>query len=156
MAKFYIKSLGCKQNQLEGQIIQDELIKSGFLLVDDIKEADIFILNSCTVTSHSDSGVNYLLSHSKKNNPNIKNILVGCCAQVGTVKSKNIDLALGNLEKLNILKYIDKNGEFIQDIFSCDKFKNKFLTNSYKTRMNIKIQDGCNNRCSYCIIPFAR
>ena len=71
MKTFHLKSLGCKQNQLEGQIIENELIKIGYKPVDDLKIAQIYILNSCTVTSHSDSQVNYLLNHAKKVNPDI-------------------------------------------------------------------------------------
>ncbi|MBR1617574.1 tRNA (N(6)-L-threonylcarbamoyladenosine(37)-C(2))-methylthiotransferase MtaB [bacterium] len=156
MTNFYIKSLGCKQNALEGQIIKNDLIDAGLIEVFDIKNADIFILNSCTVTSHSDSQVNYLLSHAKKQNPKIKNILTGCCAQTGNYKIENVDVVVGNSEKSNILDFIQKNGIFVQDIFKQEKFQNKFLTNCFTTRMNIKIQDGCNNRCSYCIIPYAR
>ena len=77
MKKFYLKSLGCKQNQLEGQIIENELLKIGYEIAHDLKNADIYVLNSCTVTSHSDSQVNYLINHAKKINPNIKIILTG-------------------------------------------------------------------------------
>lgn len=160
MKNFIVKSLGCKQNQLEGQIIQNELIKFGYNLVDDIKNADIYILNSCTVTSHSDSQVNYLLNHAKKINPDIKIVLAGCVAQTyqqhENFDYSNIDLILGNSEKIFIEKYIDKTGIFVDDIFSCKKFVNKTLLNPDTTRVSIKIQDGCNNRCSYCIIPYAR
>ena len=81
MKKFILKSLGCKQNQLEGQIIENELIKIGYQKTNDFNDADIYILNSCTVTSHSDSQVNYLLNHAKKKNSDIKTVLTGCCAQ---------------------------------------------------------------------------
>jgi len=160
MTKFYIKSLGCKQNALEGQLIQNELINSGFEFCEEIESADIYILNSCTVTSHSDSQVNYLLNHAKKINPKIKTVLTGCCAQ--TYKEhkdfnySNIDLIIGNSEKLNIKDYILKSGLFVKDIFENKIFENKFLLNPTSTRVSIKIQDGCNNRCSYCIIPYAR
>ena len=129
--KFFIKSLGCKQNQLEGAIIQDELIKAGFKQVQDEFEADIYILNSCTVTAHSDSEANYLINRVKKNNPKIKTILTGCCAQ--TYKNKNIninaDLILGNSEKLDIVKYIKNQGFFVEDIFKQKEFKNKTIQN---------------------------
>lgn len=159
MKKFAIKSLGCKQNQLEGQIIQNELLKLGYE-ISSLNEADIYILNSCTVTSHSDSQVNYLLNHAKKINPNIKTVLAGCVAQ--TYKQhenfdySNIDLVLGNSEKIYIEEYIDKTGFFVDDIFSKQKFDGKFLLEPNSTRVSIKIQDGCNNRCAYCIIPYAR
>ena len=87
MKKFYLKSLGCKQNQLEGQIIENELIKIGYIKTDKLEDSDIYLLNSCSVTSHSDSQVNYLLHHAKKINPNIKTVLLGCVAQ--TYKQHN-------------------------------------------------------------------
>jgi len=160
MKTFCLKSLGCKQNQLEGQIIENELIKIGYSTTNDIKSADIYILNSCTVTSHTDSQVNYLLNHAKKINPNIKTVLCGCTAQ--TYKQhenfdySNIDLILGNSEKIFIENYIEKSGFFVDDIFNKTDFVGKFLVNPNTTRVSIKIQDGCNNRCAYCIIPYAR
>lgn len=160
MKTFYLKSLGCKQNQLEGQIIENELKKIGYAKVEDIKKANIYILNSCSVTSHTDSQVNYLLNHAKKINPDIKLVLVGCVAQ--TYKQhenfdySNIDLILGNSEKIFIENYIEKTGFFVDDIFSHTSFEGKFLQNPNTTRVSIKIQDGCNNRCAYCIIPYAR
>ncbi len=166
-SKFYLKSLGCKQNQLEGQIIQDNLEALGYEFVENPKNANFYILNSCSVTAHSDSEANYLLNQAKKLNPDIKTILTGCCAQ--TYKNKknfdfsNIDLILGNSEKLEIEKYLEdflnqKNKEkfFVGDILKTKEFQNKFLYHPKSTRMNIKIQDGCNNRCSYCTIPLAR
>lgn len=158
--KFYLKSLGCKQNALEGQIIQNELVKNGYTEVFDINDADIYILNSCSVTGHSDSQTNYLLNHAKKINPKIKTVLTGCCAQTyklhGNFNYKGIDLIIGNSEKINIVDYIEKSGLFVEDIMLKKEFNNKFLMNPKSTRVSIKIQDGCNNRCSYCIIPYAR
>lgn len=158
MKKFHLKSLGCKQNTLEGQIISDTLCEKGYIEAP-LKDADIYILNSCSVTAHSDSEAHYLLNQAKKINPKIKTILTGCCAQ--TYKNKdfdysNIDLIIGNNEKMDIASYIEKSGFFIQDIFEQKEFNNVFLNNPKSTRVSIKIQDGCNNRCSYCIIPYAR
>ena len=159
MTNFYLKSLGCKQNILEGAVISDILKQNGFTEVDELIEADIYILNSCSVTSHSDSQVNYLLNQARKLKPQIKIILTGCCAQ--TYKDKDFDytradLVLGNSEKMQIVKYINKSGFLVSDIFSHDKYENEFLYNPNSTRVSVKIQDGCNNRCSYCIIPYAR
>ena len=160
MKKFYLKSLGCKQNQLEGQIIENELIKIGYIKTDNLEESDIYLLNSCSVTSHSDSQVNYLLHHAKKINPNIKTVLLGCVAQTykqhEAFNYSDIDLILGNSEKIFIEEYIDKKGFFVGDIFSKKEFEGKFLLEPNTTRVSIKIQDGCNNRCAYCIIPYAR
>lgn len=165
MKTFFLKSLGCKQNQLEGQIISSELEKSGYKKAKNVQEADIYILNSCTVTSHSDSQVNYLINYAKRKNPNIKTVLMGCVAQ--TYKQhkdfnySDIDLILGNSEKMNIQKYIselfsNKKGFYVKNIFDVKEFENKFLISSNSTRVSVKIQDGCDNRCSYCIIPYAR
>lgn len=165
MKKFYIKSLGCKQNALEGQIIASNLKKQGFIEVKNILDADIYILNSCTVTSHSDSQVNYLINSAKNKNPEIKTVLVGCVAQTYKQHKNfnylNADLILGNSEKMEIEKYInelikEEKGFFVKNIFDVKEFENKFLDEYSNTRASIKIQDGCNNRCSYCIIPYAR
>ena len=164
MRTFCIKSLGCKQNQLEGQIIQNELEQLGYKQVS-LEKADIYVLNSCTVTSHSDSQVRYLLNNAKRKNPKIKTILTGCTAQTYKLHKNfdysDIDLILGNKEKINIENYINKlfekeNTCCVQDIFTQTDFENKFLINPKSTRVSVKIQDGCNNRCSYCIIPYAR
>ena len=163
--KFVIKTLGCKTNAIEGQIIIDELEKMGFLQVQDCKDADIFILNSCSVTSHSDSQSSYLLNRAKRENPFIKNILTGCVAQTidlhKNFDTTNIDLILGNDEKLELRKYIEElfkgqKNKCVGDIFKIKEFNYKIVENPYQTRPSIKIQEGCNNRCSYCIIPYAR
>ena len=163
--KFVIKTLGCKTNAIEGQIIIDELEKMGFLQVQDCKDADIFILNSCSVTSHSDSQSSYLLNRAKRENPFIKNILTGCVAQTidlhKNFDTTNIDLILGNDEKLELRKYIEglfagQKNKHVGDIFDVKEFNHKIVQNPYQTRPSIKIQEGCNNRCSYCIIPYAR
>lgn len=158
--KFIIKSLGCKQNQLEGQIIADDLVSRGYKKVDNLLEANFYILNSCSVTSHTDSEVHYLLNQAKKANPDVKTILTGCVAQTfkqhKNFNYKIADLIIGNSEKMNIDKYIKENGFFVEDIMQQREFENKFLFNPTSTRVSVKIQDGCNNRCAYCIIPYAR
>lgn len=159
--KFVLKTLGCKTNAIEGQIIASSLKRAGYVQCEDFCEADFFILNSCSVTSHSDSQSAYLLNRAKRENPDIVNILTGCVAQTIDLHKdfdiQNADIILGNNEKLNIVDYLDKNGsKFVCDIFSINEFNNKTIINPYQTRPSIKIQEGCNNRCSYCIIPYAR
>ncbi len=161
MKKFYIKTLGCKTNKIESQIMAQNLIQKGFIETEDKNEADIYIINSCTVTSHSDSQVSYHIKQIKADCPEIKIILTGCSAQT-TKLHKNVDMVLGNSEKLEIEKYINElfksktTKEYVKDIFEEKEYQNKFILNSKSTRPNVKIQDGCNNRCSYCLIPFAR
>ena len=163
--KFFIKTLGCKTNAIEEQIIIEQMEKNGWQKAQSCPEADIFILNSCSVTSHSDSQSVYLLNKAKRENPRIINILTGCCAQTidlhKNFNTDNIDLILGNNEKLDIYNYIDKyfkehTKKCVGDIFKVDEFNCKIVENPHQTRVSIKIQEGCNNRCSYCIIPYAR
>lgn len=157
MKKFFIKSMGCKANQLEGAVIQEKLINAGFVLSDSIDDTNIYILNSCTVTHKSDKEALQILSGVKKRKPDIKTILTGCFAQVekeSLSDNKNIDILLGNDEKLNIVEYLDKSN--VKDIMEVDTFHKVLLHDTTKTRASLKIQDGCDNRCSYCIIPFAR
>lgn len=158
MMKFFIKTMGCKSNQLEGFLIEENLIKSGFEKALKINEADIFILNSCTVTHKSDNEAFSILRHAKRDNPNIKNILTGCIAQIEQEKlleSPDIDMVLGNDEKLDISKHLGSS-LVVGKIEDLDSFHNVLLIDTKKTRASLKIQDGCDNRCSYCIIPFAR
>jgi len=152
--------MGCKSNQLEGSLIEENLAKVGFEKVDKISDADIFILNSCTVTHKSDNEAFSILKKAKSDNPRVKTILTGCIAQIekeNLLENPNIDLVLGNDEKLKISKFIDFSKEcFTEDIMNLDTFHDVFLEDTKKTRASLKIQDGCDNRCSYCIIPFAR
>lgn len=157
MKKFYIKSLGCKTNAIESQIMAETLINKGFIKTEK-NDADIYIINSCTVTNHSDNQVLYLIKQIKKENPNAKVVLTGCGAQTMDLNSiYGVDLILGNKEKLEIDKYLEKDEKiFVEDIFNNKTFFDKPLYNTTSTRPSVKIQDGCNNRCSYCLIPFAR
>ncbi len=169
--KFFIKSLGCKTNQIEGQIITEELVNFGFEPVLSQNLCDFFILNTCSVTSHADNQALYLIKQFRAKNKKAKVVLTGCFAQTAKGLDKiDADIILGNDEKLEIAKYLksfleneDGNGcadtqknIYVQDIFSVEKFHGKNLKNLKTTRPSIKIQEGCSNRCSYCIIPYAR
>lgn len=162
MKKAAIYTLGCKTNQLESSVISDELTNLGWEIVDFNKHADVYIINSCTVTSRSDTNSRYYAKQAKKRNPDSVVILTGCYAQVSSDEISQIpeiDFIIGNKEKLNIPDLIDKvkNRVLVSDIMEEKEFTDKkvFSANG-RTRVNIKIQDGCNFRCSYCIIPYAR
>ena len=175
MKNFYIHSMGCKSNQFEGSIIKENLVKNGFIEVEEIENADIYILNSCSVTHKSDNEALYLLRNAKHKNQNIKNIITGCVAQIEKEKLLEydfVDMIIGNDEKLNIYEILrqschseqseesknkfPQNDIYVSDIMKRNVFTNAILENTTKTRASLKIQDGCDNRCSYCIIPFAR
>jgi len=164
MKKFYIHTMGCKSNQFESSIIKENLTNNGFFEVKNIEDADIYILNSCTVTHKSDSEAMYLLRNARHKNPHAINILTGCVAQIEKEKllqNDFIDLVIGNDEKLNLYEILkqfqNKNKQCVAgNIMEMTDFHKAVLEDTTKTRASLKIQDGCNNRCSYCIIPFAR
>ena len=156
--------MGCKSNQFESDIIKENLIKNGLQEAENIETSDIFVLNSCTVTHKSDNEAFYLLRNAKHKNPDIINILTGCVAQIEKNRlSENdfIDYIIGNDEKLNLYEILQqiidaKVNCAVSDIMLLTQFHNTPLEDTSKTRASVKIQDGCDNRCSYCIIPFAR
>lgn len=152
--------MGCKSNQFESFIIEENLVNNGLEKTDRIENSDIYILNSCTVTHKSDNEALYLLRNAKHKNPNCTTILTGCLAQIEKEKLLEedfIDYVIGNDEKLHIFNYINSNNKcHASDIMELSKFNKTVLIDTTKTRASLKIQDGCDNRCSYCIIPFAR
>ena len=160
MSKFFLKSMGCKSNQYEGSIIEESLLNAGFVRAESIDEADYFILNSCTVTHKADNETFYILRNAKHLNNNIKTVLTGCVAQVEKeelLEKDYIDFVIGNDEKLKLADYLLSDTKFaVQNIVEQSKFNDTLLLDTTKTRACVKIQDSCDNRCSYCIIPFAR
>jgi len=157
---FILKSMGCKSNQFEGALIIEHLAKNGFKQVKTFKEAEYYILNSCSVTHKSDNEALYLLRNAKHTNPDIKTVITGCAAQIEKEELLNtgyIDFVFGNNDKFNIPKLLlDNITSEITDIMDVDKFNYQVLNDVSKTRFSLKIQDGCDNRCAYCIIPYAR
>lgn len=157
---FILKSMGCKSNQFEGSLIIEHLIKDGFVQVKKYTEAEYFILNSCSVTHKSDTEALYLLRNAKHTNPNIKTVITGCTAQLekdNLLKLDYVDYVFGNDDKFNISKFLlnDIKTE-VTDIMTLGLFNYQSLDDVSKTRFSLKIQDGCDNRCAYCVIPFAR
>lgn len=152
--------MGCKSNQFESSIIEENLIKHDFEKTNNITEADFYILNSCSVTHKSDNEALYLLRAAKHKKPDITTILTGCLAQIEKeelLKNDFIDYVIGNDEKLNLYEYINSNEKFhAKDIMAQSEFNEIGLLDTTKTRASLKIQDGCDNRCSYCIIWKAR
>ena len=160
--KFFVKSLGCKTNHIEGQLIAQELIKAGYTPANSPEDCDYFIVNTCSVTSHADNQTIYIIKQFRLKKPDSKVILTGCLAQTAANPNDlDADIVLGNDEKLDIAKFLKHSNNGIQsifadDIFNVKKFHHKTLELLGTTRPSIKIQEGCSNRCSYCIIPYAR
>ena len=160
MKKFIIKTLGCKTNQVESALIAEIMTNNGYTETNDINNAEYYILNSCSVTQVADAKNLSYVRRAKRENPNIKIIITGCMAQLekeNLLKENFADYVIGNHEKNDIADII-KNGDNLKvsDIFSHDYFRYEKLHQTHRTRASVKIQDGCNNRCSYCTIPFAR
>ena len=158
MKKFYLKSMGCKSNQFEGQIVAQKLIEAGYLQVRKLEDAQIYILNSCSVTQTSDNEAMYLLRHA--HNIGLTTILTGCIAQIEKEKLLSepfIDYVFGNEDKFRLPELLAKDEHFaVKDLMSENEFCKVTLDDTTKTRISLKIQDGCDNRCSYCIIPYGR
>ena len=159
---FYIYSLGCKVNTYESNVIRDILLNNGYK--EKKENADIYIINTCTVTNTAHQKSLKVIRHAIKENIGAMVIVIGCDSQVNADIIKNIDgvsIVLGNKNKSKILKYINdykENNKQIVDIhdLSHQDFECMKLNNFNKTRAFVKIQDGCENFCSYCIIPYAR
>ena len=166
MKKVAFYTLGCKVNQYETNAMEQKFIEAGYEIVDFDKKADIYIVNTCTVTNIADRKSRQILRRAKMKNPNSLVVATGCYAQVFKEKLEQIeeiDLILGNNEKKDIVKYLEKyTSNKIKSIALGDVLhKEKYLdfgsiTYSQKTRAVIKVQDGCDRFCSYCIIPYAR
>ena len=160
MKKFIIKTLGCKTNQVESALIAEIMTNNGYTETNEINDAEYYILNSCSVTQVADAKNLSYIRRAKRENPNIKIIITGCMAQLekeNLLKQNFADYVIGNHEKNDIADII-KNDENLKvsDIFSHDYFRYEKLHQTHRTRASVKIQDGCNNRCSYCTIPYAR
>ncbi len=161
--KFY--TLGCKVNQYESQAISEALSKRGYETVTDGK-ADIFIVNSCTVTASADQKTRQAVRRFKRNNPDSIVVLTGCMPQAYPEKSKELleaDIILGNRNNEEIANAIEQFLKFGSRVFEIrehkkgDSFSGTTISRfEERTRAYIKIQDGCNRFCSYCIIPYSR
>ena len=159
--KAAIHTLGCKVNIYESEYIINILKENGYQIVDFDSKADIYIINTCTVTNTSDKKSEKMIKRARKQNKDAIIIVMGCHAQI---KGDNIDadIIIGNKDKSKIISLIEEyqeNKNKIKRIYNLDNvsFEDMYISsfNSH-TRAFVKIQDGCDAFCSYCIIPYAR
>ncbi|MBE5852509.1 MAG: tRNA (N(6)-L-threonylcarbamoyladenosine(37)-C(2))-methylthiotransferase MtaB [Lachnospiraceae bacterium] len=190
MKKVALHNLGCKVNSYELDVMGQKLQESGFLIVPFDEMADIYIVNTCSVTNMADRKSRQMLHQAKKRNPKAIIVATGCYAQTGTDKVKSdeaVDLIIGNNRKKDVVTILQEymglcaetdrdfqgseenaspeiklqqktlNDTTVIDINHTDEYEEMTLkTTTEHTRAYIKIQDGCNQFCSYCIIPYAR
>ena len=161
--KFKIVTLGCKVNTYESEMMREKLIASNYEETLD-NNADIVIINTCSVTNMADAKSRKLINYNKRENPNAIMVVCGCSAQNKKEELSNldIDILIGNNGKSDIVDLIEDykntNEKYINFINSRKlEFENMEVDRfTNQTRAYIKIQDGCNNFCAYCIIPFMR
>lgn len=164
--KVAISTLGCRTNQLESSVIADEFNLNGWEVVSFEEVADVYIINTCSVTSKSDSTSRNIIRKAHRLNPAAKVVVTGCYAQVASgeiVDIEGVSLIIGNPDKNNIFNLVSSHMEkdcqevVVRDIMQVNEFSDKNVFSALgRARANVKIQDGCNNRCSYCIVPFGR
>ena len=175
MRKVALHNLGCKVNSYELDVIGQKLEEKGYIIVPFDEKADIYIINTCTVTNMADRKSRQMLHQAKKRNPEAIVVAVGCYVQTGmeqVLSDAGIDLAVGNNKKKDLVEILeaylaDRAGEGVLnktmndtsviDINATFDYEEMQLTHTAEhTRAYIKVQDGCNQFCSYCIIPYAR
>lgn len=160
-----LHTLGCRLNQSETNLLAEKLTEAGYALVPFGDDADLAIINTCTVTHEADAKSRKLVRQFIRRNPAAYTAVIGCYAQMGAkalAEIEGVDLIIGNQEKLHVLDYVaaGKNPAplIVRDRIERDDFEIAFSGAGapLHRRANLKVQDGCDFMCSFCIIPFAR
>lgn len=162
--KFCIKTLGCKVNTYESELIHNLFIRKGYVYSEE--DADIYVVNTCTVTNMSDRKSRGVIHNIRRNHPNSILVVTGCFSQnafnTGRLDEIDADIILGNKDKSKVVEYVEefiKNKEKKLKFYNMDEveFENMELDNMHsRARAFVKIEDGCENFCTYCIIPYVR
>ena len=156
-------SLGCKVNTYESEYILSTFKDKGYEIVIDNEKADIYIINTCSVTNQSDAKSRKIINRIARENPDSVIVVMGCFIQANSDYSHDgVSIIIGNKDKNRVVDLVEEylktkeNQKFIYENFD-DTFEDMFITNmASRTRAFVKIQDGCENFCSYCIIPYTR
>ncbi len=159
--KLFFHTLGCKLNFAETSYIGRQLLEDGYVKAKRGEDADICIINTCSVTDIADKKSRQLIKRIKRLNPNTKIVVTGCYAQLKPEEVaglEEVDLVLGAKEKFNIVEYLNKENQ--EKVYHSNILKKKSFDPSYsfndRTRYFLKVQDGCDYYCSFCTIPLAR
>lgn len=156
-------TLGCKVNHYESQAMQELFEKAGWEITDADNQSDVYLINTCSVTAVSDKKSRQLISQAYRKNPDALIAVCGCYAQTAPEKVEKLPgvaLVLGNEGKADIVRKVEEafreKTNAVRDIFEARDFEELSAIADSRTRATLKIQDGCSNFCSYCIIPYAR
>lgn len=164
--KVALFTLGCRVNSYESEAMAEKFIKDGYEVVDFEDFADVYVINTCTVTNMGDKKSRQMISRARRKNPDAIIAVVGCYSQIASddvAKIEGVDVVLGSRNKGEVVYWVNRTREEKKQIVEVnDVLRNKnfeeLAINEYqdKTRAFLKIQDGCNKFCTYCLIPFAR
>lgn len=161
--KFNIITFGCKVNQYESNMMKENMLSSNFFYTEDLNDANIIIVNTCSVTNVADKKCLKMIRRLKREYSNAILVVAGCSSQnkQGVYENLDIDILIGNRDKSIINKlikeYIETEKKYVK--FYNDRnldFEDMYISDYNHTRAFIKIEDGCDNFCSYCIIPYVR
>jgi len=151
-----LDSLGCKLNQAEMELLARQISEAGYRVVSAVEEADVYILNTCTVTQVADRKSRHRLRLAHRRNPSACLVVTGCYAERSPQEIARIDgvsLVLGNEQKPHLLRILEEAGYLHRPNEADSAF---YRQNGVRTRALVKVQDGCHNFCSYCIVPLVR
>ena len=162
--KLCIKTLGCKVNAYESELIVERFVNAGYELTDDASLANVIVVNTCTVTNQADSKSRKIIRQCRRENSDAILVVCGCSAEhhKDELFDLDIDILIGNKDKSKIVELVNafkEGNEKVSKFYDLrsTEFEDMRINNfEGKTRGFVKIQDGCNNFCSYCIIPFMR
>jgi threonylcarbamoyladenosine tRNA methylthiotransferase MtaB len=164
--RFHVQNFGCRASQADGAAIEAALLDKGFSSTPEVSAADLVVLNTCTVTASADDDVRKAVHRAHRENPQAQILVTGCYAQRAPHELAlipGVTWVVGNSHKIQIPNIITQDAPYHGEIHVGDIFaQHEFLSapvedaSGDRTRPNLKIQDGCNNRCSFCIIPFVR
>jgi len=149
-----LDTVGCKLNQAETQLLALQFAQAGYRLVSPDDGADVYVLNTCTVTHVADGKCRRLLNQARRRNPGALVVAIGCYAQRAREelsRIKGVDLVLDNRQKMDLLPRLEQSGRLSRP---ADETVSTHA--GFRTRAFIKVQDGCNNFCAYCIVPLVR
>ena len=149
-------ALGCKVNKYESDSMLEDFKNKGYEVSDKLEYADIYILNTCAVTNEAEKKSRQLIARCKKFNPNAKIFVCGCASQKNPEQflGRDVEVVKGTAGKQKMIEEIDKTGNMLD--FLPETYEEMTFSHQSRTRAYIKIQDGCNNFCTYCIIPYLR